>query len=89
MRLQETGAVGAGIDVNQRIALTYDLALRIVDGNDLTIYLAGNRIGVDGSHRADLVQVNADVPRLGGRGCDVDLLWCGRCFFLAFVVMPH
>ena len=60
LRLQKRGAVWTRIDVNQRIALTYQLTLRIVHGDDQAIHLAGNRIGIDRSDRTDGVKVNAD-----------------------------
>ena len=34
LRLQKRGAVRTRIDINQRIALTYPLTLRILHGND-------------------------------------------------------
>ena len=89
MRLQKNGAVRTRIDVNQRIALTYPLTLRIMHGNDQAIHLAGNRIGIDRGDGADGVKVNADVTLLSRRTRNGDPRRRGRDFFRGIEVAPY
>ena len=85
LRLQKRGAVRTRIDVNQRIALLYQLPSCIVHGDDQAIHLAGNRIGIDRSDSADGVKVNADVAFLRRRARNRDLRRRGVTFFAARV----
>ncbi len=86
LRLQKRRAVRAGIDIHQRIALLHPLPFREMDGHHQPIHLAGDRRGVDRRHRADGIEVLANVSlfrcRRGnrdGRG--------RRCGFLRSVLV--
>ncbi len=89
LRLQKIGAILARIDVNQRIAFTYQLPFLKVHGDDHAIHLRSNRIGIYRSHRADRVNVNADVTLLGRHGRDRDLWRRGLLLFRSLVVAPY
>src|ERR1035437_3640208 len=89
LRLQKRCAVGARVDVNQWIALAHQLTFLKVHSDDQAIHLAGDRSGIDGSDRADCVEVNADVTLLSGRGCDRDLWRRGRYFVRGNEVTPY
>jgi len=43
-----------------------------MNGNDQAGYLGGDGIGIDGSDRADGIQVDADIAFIGGDGGDGD-----------------
>ncbi len=61
LRLQQGGAVGARVDVDERVALFYQLAFFVIDVDDLAVHLAGDRGGVNRRDSADRVEIDADV----------------------------
>ena len=72
LRLKQSRLIRPRVDLNQRIALTHHLALGEMHLNHNPVDLAGDRRGIYGSHRADRVQIDADVPLPGRHRCDCD-----------------
>jgi len=70
--LKQGGLVGAGVNVNQRIAFADELALLVMDSGDDAVYLAGDRGRVNGRDGADRIEVDADVALLRGCTHEVD-----------------
>ena len=70
--LEKGCLVGAGVDVDQRIAFANELAFFVVDGRDDSIDLAGDRGGVNGRDGADGIEIDADVALLGVCGNETD-----------------
>ena len=60
--LHQLRLVGAGIDVNQGVALADRLALTVVNGGDDSAGLRDDGGGVNRSHSADGFKVDADAP---------------------------
>jgi len=89
LRLQKSRAVRTRIDVNQRIALTYQLTLLKMHGHNRACHLAGNRIGIERGNRTDGVKINADVTCLSRRASNRDLRRRGLGFVRGLVMAPH
>ena len=63
--LHQLRLVGPRIDLDQRIALLDELAFAVVHRGDHSAGLRGNRCGINRRHRADRIQVHADVAFVG------------------------
>ena len=90
LRLQKLRPIRTRVYVNQRVALRNALTFRIVDANDYSCDLGGNRRGVNRSDGADRVQINTDIAFLRRRSSDGDAGGAnlrGRGFFCFFVMV--
>src|SRR5258708_39492559 len=70
LSLQQSRAIGAIVNINQRVAFANNLPLFVVHCSDDSVDLAGDGGGVNRSDGANRIEINSDIAFL--RACGYD-----------------